>query len=194
MLWHKQPIIRTMTSTGDKVTQIFKRYDDDNALIAELESRVRQKDSEIKVIAGELTKKKEVIDHLKLHLAAGMQEGTSLLENKKHLKAAICAVMQQKKERYLKTVAAENAIRIVDEQKRSNYRDHIAYLEGKVDEKIRICESFAARLMEARAALPEGVAERYAAAAPMRMLRLVGDVEGEGDQTGSEEEVVAMNE
>ena len=183
-----------MTSTGDKVTQIFKRYDDDNALIAELESRVRQKESEIKVIAGELTKKKEVIDHLKLHLAAGMQEGTSLLENKKHLKVEICAVMQQKKDRYLKTVAAENAIRIVDEQKRSNYRDHIAYLEGKVDEKIRISESFAARLMEARASLPEGVAERYAAAAPMRMLRLVGDVEGEGDQTGSEEEVVAMNE
>ena len=181
-----------MTSTDDKFKQAFQRYDDDNALIGELESRERQKISEINVLAGELMKRKDVIEHLKLNVAAGMHAATLLLENKKHLKAAIDAVMEQKKERYLKTVAAEDAIRKVDEQKSSNYRDHIAHLEATVDEKLRIGESFLARMAEARKSQPEGIVDHYAAAASMRGLRLVGT--GEGDQAGREEDVVSMNE
>lgn len=180
-----------MASSDDKIKLICKKYDDENALIAELESRVRQKQSEVQVVGAELVKKKEVIDHLKLDLATGMQEGTLLLENKKHLKAAILAVLEQKKERYLKTVAAEDAIRKVDEKKRSNYRDHIAYLEEKVGEKIRIAESFNARIMEARGSQPECVPEQYAAAASMRMLRFMGA--GDGDQTGREDEIVSKS-
>ena len=136
-------------TTDEKVAQIFQKYDDANAEIAELESRVRQKESEVKVQASENVKKQEEVNRLKGELAVLTQSQTMLTETLKHQKVAITQQREQRTENYNKMVAVEDAIKALKEQDKRNLREHNNFLERMIEEKLARRELLLQRMQEA---------------------------------------------